>query len=139
MEEATSVTENIYQVQGAYLMTAHHFQDLSPAKEPIITLVIWAPSIGALKRAFAFDVDNDDDAVGEPPQELLLAPGATTWRSILDIAKAQGIRLLESASYRIMTDGAFVHRQLESRNYRVYFRSRHDNPGESPYAIAIGA
>ena len=138
-ENVAPVTADIYQSGAAYLMTAPYFKDISPSEEPVITLVIWAPSVGALKRAFDFGLEEDDGVVGEPPQEMLLAPNANTWVTIREAGNNQGIKFLESASYRIMTDGAFIHRELESRNYRAYFRSRHNKPNERPYAIAVGA
>lgn len=136
-EQATPVTENIYQVGAAYLLTVPYFKDFTPSEEPVITLVIWALSVGALKRAFNFDIEEDDGVSGEPPQEMLLAPGATTWETIRDAGEVQCIQFTDSASYRIATDGASIHRQLGSRSYSAYFRSRHDTHTECSYVIAV--
>lgn len=138
-ETPIKITKNIYQSGPAYLVTANHFRDLSPSEEPIISLVVWAPSPNALRRAFDQNIEEDDGVLGIPPEEMLLAQRANTWESIQTAAKQLGIKFLESASYRITTDGAFIHKQLESRTYRVYFRSRHINPNEHPYAIVVSA
>jgi hypothetical protein len=138
-QKPEAVTESILRLGPAYLFTIPDFVDLSPSNEPIISLVIWAPSVGAVKRAFERAIEEDDASVAEPPQEMLLVPNANTWAKILAEGKSQNIKFLESGSYRIMTDGAFIHKQLESRHYRAYFRSPTIDANELPYAIAVSA
>lgn len=60
------VTDRIYQAGPAFLMTSNTLKDFSPSDEPIITLIIWAPSAGALKRAFNGDIESDDGISGIP-------------------------------------------------------------------------
>jgi len=138
-EMPVKVTDRIYQAGPAFLMTSNTLKDFSPSDEPIITLIIWAPSAGALKRAFNGDIESDDGISGIPPNEMLISPTANTWGTIKEQAKELGIKFLESASYRIMTDGAFIQKQLQSRTYRAYFRSRNTKFNEHPYVIAVTA
>jgi hypothetical protein len=133
------IFEGIYQYGPAYLRTVPYIRDLTPSSEPIITLIVWAASKGALERALFMNLEADDQATGVPPQELLLSPNATTWATIIANGKAKGFSFMESAEYRIAKDGAFIQRKLQSRHYRAYFRSRHDQQDEQPYAIAVSA
>ena len=42
------------------------------------------------------------------------------------------------ASYRIATDGAFIHKVIEGNGFKFYFRDKEERPDEKPYAIAYG-
>ena len=48
-------------------------------------------------------------------------------------------RILECASYRVMSDGAFVHKTLEGRRATYYFRSAEITESELPYAILLSS
>jgi hypothetical protein len=133
------ISEGIYEYGPAYVRAVPYFRDLTPSPEPIITLIVWAASRGALERALCMNLEADDQATGVPPRELLLSPDSTTWAAIIANGRSKGLTFMESAEYRIANDGAFIHRKLESRHYRAYFRSRHDLPNEQPYAIAVSA
>lgn len=43
---------------------------------------------------------------------------------------------METASYRIASDGAFIHRAVRNQRYGYFFRERAGN-GERPYAAEI--
>jgi hypothetical protein len=138
-EMTTEIDDGIYKIGDAYLFTVPHHQDISPSQEPVISQVIWSPSLGSLKRAYSHNLESDDGAAGEPPLEMRLKQDAVTYQTILAELKAQNLKYMESATYRIMTDGKFVHKQIESKYYHAYFRSRHVEPEEKPYAIAVSA
>ncbi|BDB19898.1 hypothetical protein cym2001_32630 [Pseudomonas sp. CYM-20-01] len=96
----------------------------------------WASSEAAFRRAYYRDVENDDLAVCQPPAELLPAGAGATYRQIKEALGALGSdRLMEYASYRVMSDGAFVHKGLESASAVYYFRSHDIAHDEMPYAI----
>jgi hypothetical protein len=136
-ETPTKVSGNLYQVGGAFVFTVGRYGDFSLAGEPIISMVIWAPSQGSVLRAFEMNIEADDGKEGVIPLDMRLADNAITFESIRSAGKFQGFDFMESASYRVLVDGAFIHRQLQSKTYRAYFRSRHNRLKEKPYAIAI--
>jgi hypothetical protein len=87
------------------------------------------------------DIEADDaaerpDVEPAPPPELLLAGGDPTYGAILAEVKTQRYgRYLESASYRVAKDGAFVHRSISVAPFAFFFRSREDDDSDPCYAI----
>ena len=104
-----------------------------------ISLLAWAESDGAALQAFNFLIEEDKvrQAVS-PPAEFLITLEATTYASIMKAAKERGlIAVMEHASYRIASDGRFVHKVIQGGGYHFYFRSRRHSNGERPYCIAL--
>lgn len=67
---------------------------------------------------------------------LCRSKAGATYRQIKEALGALGSdRLMEYASYRVMSDGAFVHKGLESASAVYYFRSHDIADDEMPYAI----
>lgn len=96
----------------------------------------WACSEPAFRRAYYRDVENDDMTVCQPPPELLPVGAGVTYSQIKNaISSAGSDKLMEYASYRVMSDGAFVHKGLESSLAVYYFRLHDIVDDELPYAI----
>lgn len=103
---------------------------------PRVISMFWACSERAFRRAYFKEVEGDDLVICNPPNELLPPKSEPTYRQILDGLKASGAKgLMEYASYRVMSDGAFVHRSIESGSAAYYFRSPDFDDNELPYAI----
>lgn len=101
-----------------------------------IISIFWACSEKAFRRAYFKEVEGDDMVICNPPNELLPHKCEPTYLQILDNLRVSGARgLTEYASYRVMSDGAFVHRAIESDLAAYYFRSPKSIDGELPYAI----
>lgn len=56
--------------------------------------------------------------------------GRFSWR----LSERYG-NFLESATYRVAKDGAFVHRNISAAPYTFFFRSRKDDDDDRCYAI----
>lgn len=102
--------------------------------------VLWAPNDGAARRAVLMEIEadlqRDESIAGSPPPEMLLPSGATTYGAILEEVKSgRHGRYLEGASFRIGSDGAFVHRSISVSPLTFFFRSREDDDHDRCYAI----
>ncbi len=90
-----------------------------------LTEVMWAQSDGAAKRAFLFEIENDEINEQIPPLEMQLEESIYRYSDILkSIRTGKYGTHIESASYRIAIDGHFNHRVLSLNDYDFYFRSR---------------
>lgn len=94
------------------------------------------PAEPAFRRAYYRDVENDDMAVCRPPPELLPVGAGGTYSQIKNALSSLGSdKFMECASYRVMSDGAFVYKGLESSLAVYYFRLHDIVNDELPYAI----
>ena len=102
---------------------------------PFISALVRAPDISAARRAVLLEVEGDRGcALAALPEEL--AAGRLTYRGLLERLTQSGEGAREFASYRAASDGAFVHRVVESGNLSFYFRDV-GNPDEIAYAILL--
>jgi hypothetical protein len=103
--------------------------------------LLWAPNDGAARRAALMDIEADSPGIRPvaeslPPRELLPSSGSTKYGAILgELRAASSRRYLETASYRVATDGAFIHRTISSVPYTFFFRNRKDDDSDPCYAI----
>jgi hypothetical protein len=143
-EQPVRVDDVLYYLAPTqYLICPPHNEQLAtiPGVAGFLGSLLWAPNDGAARRAALMDVEAD--AVEKrprveppPPPELLLSPDATAYGVILARAKSgRHGRHLESASYRIGRDGAFVHRSISVGPTTFFFRSRKDDDSDPCYAI----
>lgn len=133
-EQALSlIDEGVYKVsETQYCLADAHIE--RGQKRLVLVSCVWAISEAAFRRAYFFDIETDDLALGAPPVELLPNDAATTYGQIKRALAAVG-RVMEHASYRVMSDRAFIHRSLENADATYHFRSRDDGDDEPPYAI----
>lgn len=95
----------------------------------------WAASDGAALRAAETQIESDDGAIAEVPTELLPNGANGGYLSVLSAVRtANPSGVIESASYRIMSDGAFIHRQIATRDAKYFFR-QFEGDLEKPYAV----
>ncbi len=104
---------------------------------PYITGIVWAVTEGAVRRATLLQTESDkspDDAVA--PNEFLPEQGNCSYMQILSALKSSKRKVCqETTVYRIALDGAFVHRLIETEDFKFYFRGQADDPSEFPYAV----
>ena len=102
-----------------------------------VVSLLWAVDDGAARRAYLAEVESDDGKERSVPQALLPLHSNGTYDSILKLARYNSASgALESASYRIMSDGAFIHRCIET-NERAYYFRKTESPSDSPYAVLV--
>jgi hypothetical protein len=105
---------------------------------PFVTMVAWAESKGAIRRALLLEIEEDAiDRDATLPLELMPASGASSYGQILTEARHKRRSVREYASYRIATDGAFIDRAIECGQFVYCFRSRESDDSERPYAIKV--
>lgn len=103
---------------------------------PFVTMLFWATSHGAARRAALNQVDADDGATGAPPAVLCPTTDLPTYRALLEAARSHGKRrIIERATYA--ADGRFVHKLIDFLESQFYFRKVEIDPGEMPYVIAF--
>lgn len=135
LEGGIALEDGVYKISDSkYLLADIFFED---GKEKIKLLsIFWACSEPAFRRAYFRDVENDDMAKCLPPVELLPSGSGMSYGSIRKVLSSlESDQFLEYASYRVMSDGAFVHKSLEGRKAIYYFRSSDIIEDELPYAI----
>lgn len=106
-------------------------------RAPYVTLAIWAETDGAALRAADGQMEADTvSAPDTPPPSILLPAGALPgYSSILAGLRLRGDDVLETAEYRIATDGAFLHKVVRAGREAFYFGSDEILPSEKPFAI----
>lgn len=119
-----------------YLICVPHGRDLRRVEgKRFITTLMWAESDGAARRAQLLDIEADEPKIVRPPDALLSLGGAASYGAIVDYLRKSAVRFQESASYRVGSDGAFVHRNILAPPYSFHFRGRDDIDKEDCYAI----
>lgn len=132
---AVPLSEDLYQVgSSAYCIVDD--PDVGHDHLTVISL-LWACSENAARRAYFNDIEADDLAKCPPPDHVF--PGVANGGGYADILHGLvelGVNgLMEHASYRIMTDGQFVHKSIEFDKAIYYFRSPDVADANPPYAI----
>jgi hypothetical protein len=84
------------------------------------------------------DIESDDGETMDVPAEFLPSGGTVTatYGEILRGLKNDKPRICqETASYRIASDGRFIHRRIETECFEFLFRNPEHDDSEPPYAI----
>jgi hypothetical protein len=114
----------------------HNEQFDRTEKAPFVTILLWAETDGAARRAKLMDVEADEKGHVAPPAELLLPGQSVAYGDIVkELRRGQHGTYQETASYRIAKDGAFVDRNIATPVLTFHFRKREDDPTDPCYAI----
>ncbi|WP_255990718.1 hypothetical protein [Chitinolyticbacter albus] len=97
--------------------------------------MLWAVSTGAALRAWFSEVEADDGATALYVVSPQLTFKPVTYSAILSYLKISDCPYVESASYRIMSDGKFVHKLIETKGTTYFFRDQEITDLEAAYAI----
>lgn len=119
--------------EGVFAILADS-EDENDAATTRIHAILWAASRGAAMRVWHSRIEADDLQLAIPPH-YVLPNGARSYGELTRNLKESEISFLESASYRIMVDGAFIHKKISSRGVTYYFRAVTENADEVPYAV----
>ena len=137
--DLTELEEDFYQIsKHQYCLSApYNSRSLEVAPGgPFITAFLWACSEGSARRVYLNKIELDDTVNLSPPPEILPRPDQKTYKEILTGLKELRCKsVLEHASYRIVSDGAFIHRIIESEIASYFFRKPEYDDSEVPYAI----
>jgi hypothetical protein len=137
--DMVEIKKDFYKLSdNQYCMTAPYSSsslEVAPGG-PFITAFLWACSEGAARRAYFYEIEADDKSILWPPDDILPFADNGTYGEILKGLKQFGGRsVLEHARYRIMSDGAFVDKVIESALASYFFRKADYDNNETPYAI----
>src|SRR3569623_178638 len=104
---------------------------------PFVSSLLWACDKGAALRAYSLAIE--EDSMRNPtaiPADLLPEGSDSTYGAILKALKRGNPKVcMETACFRVTTDGAFVHRMIDTERYVYYFRNFKHYESELPYAI----
>lgn len=127
----------LYRVGGGmYIYLTNFVGGKSIDEGPFLFGIFCAPDDSALMRATAMKVEGDLGAFLTPPPGFLPDDLPKVYGAILNWIKEMRPNVCqESASYRIASDGIFVHRTIETEKYTFYFRGENHDDHEPPYAI----
>lgn len=102
---------------------------------PYIAGVLWAADLSSALRVVNFDIERDAGVEGEVPEVFLPGEYMMAYEDVVEFLNmAESGGCLESATYRIATDGAFVYRSIESVGYAFYFR-KPNGDRDMPFAV----
>ncbi|WP_137936090.1 hypothetical protein [Chitinivorax sp. B] len=108
---------------------------VSNPQAPFIAGILWACEPGAALRAITMEIEEDKGSVVPIPISFLPNSCLPTYGAIRDtLMEIMPNGCIEAGSYRIASDGAFVHRKLDSREYTFFFRNPKGGESEEPYA-----
>lgn len=133
------LSPSTYKISHGIYLSLSPFRHGSLEKDttgPFVMGIVWAASDGALRRALIMEIESDDGAISDVPRDFLPASGASSYGKILHELKVSKPRTcLETAAYRIATDGRFIHRIIETERFAFYFRNSKNDDSEEPYVI----
>ncbi|HET8797754.1 MAG TPA: hypothetical protein VFO89_08705 [Thermoanaerobaculia bacterium] len=117
-------TDTIFSLgPNAFVVAQRHNAALEDGGGPYVTLLVWAPSLGSVRRVIDLEIEADEGEVLHPPVEMLPRGSRPAYASVLDAALREFPgNVLEHASYRIAGDGAFVCRSVSAGPFQLYFR-----------------
>ncbi|KMT52739.1 hypothetical protein [Pseudomonas fildesensis] len=136
-EGGIALEDGVYKISDSkYFLADSVFEE---GKERIkLGSLFWASSEPAFRRAYFREIESDDMAECFPPVELLPSEAGMSYGSIRGALRSLDPQhFLEYASYRVISDGAFVHKSLEGQRAIYYFRSPEIIESELPYAILL--
>lgn len=137
IEESNFVSSNIYKYKDNFYFIVSNFIEEKNAygDDFYIRSYFWAESDFAARRAFSDDIENFSKSSNDLNKILISNLSDFRYSEILKwIKKSLKISFTESASYRI-SDGAFVHKKIETKMHTFYFLNRDVSDEERPYAI----
>jgi hypothetical protein len=127
--------QSLYRIGGGIYLYLTKFGG-GGTEGPFLSGIFCAPDDRAMMRATAMNVEEDTGSLLTPPAGFLPAEVPLEYGTILNWLKDMRPKVCqESASYRIASDGLFVHRTIETEKYTFYFRGANDDGYEPPYAI----
>jgi hypothetical protein len=112
-------------------------RDLSESgSDRFITSLLWAGTDDAARRAALLELEADEVTEDSPPPDLLPPRRPVTYGEIVrELKNVQQAEFGETASYRVGSDGASIHRSIVTNSRSFHFRKAEHDDSESCYAI----
>jgi hypothetical protein len=134
------IAPNIYKVADGIYLSASPYSDAAFSKAPkgpFAVGILLAETDGAALRALTMAIERDEHLCSSPISvKPLLGSDLQTFEQIQSWLRAcNASPPMESAVYRIASDGAFVCRKLETAQFCFFFRSNLDDSKEPPFAV----
>jgi hypothetical protein len=118
-----------------FLLLTKYGTNLSVLPEPVIHSVAWAVSVGALRRVVHMEVESDEGIIASPPSSLVFGGSPAYGQIQRECQVRWPSSNLETASYRIASDGKFVCRYIETPAASFHFRSPIYDNNEFPFLV----
>ena len=139
IEGVMPIADNLYCIgPEAYIFAHNDILRETKKRGPYMTILLWADSDGAAKRAMLMDIESDKGSTGLlPPPEMLYAKNCITYGELKNHLKKIGILTpyIQTAGYRIARDGAFVASSVSPNNWEFMYRNLKVKPSDTPFAI----
>ena len=137
IDPAAYLGKSVYRLGGGIYFYLTEFGIPEVVSEgPYLSGVLCAPDDGAVMRATARHIEGDTGVTLTPPTGFLPSEPVLEYGGILNWLRSMQPNVCqETASYRISSDGLFVHRTIETERYTFYFRGADNDSRERPYAI----
>lgn len=131
------ISEGLYRFKPNWYLSAVPYDKYLESDSEHITQMIWAQTDGAAKRIWDMCIESDEVSEARCPSLFSLGLSLPNYSNLLTVLteKYPG-QTMESASYRIATDGKFVKKTIGANNYEFYFRCIEENPFELPFAAS---
>jgi hypothetical protein len=129
--EAILVGDGIYRIAPSlFVFTVEYNKDLmEDSDSPYVTILIFAPSLGAVERSLNGSLSLDT----HEPLDLAQLPsiGITDWsyKGLSDMKNT-----FESARYNVIT-GEFIETSLKWKDFEFCFRENNLGVGSKPYVV----
>ncbi|WP_426212033.1 hypothetical protein [Massilia sp. TWP1-3-3] len=137
IDAAAFLGKSLYRIGGGiYLYLTKFGGGGANTEGPFLSGIFFAPDDCAMMRVAAMNIEEDSGSLLTSPAGFLPDEVLPEYGPILNWLKDMRPNVCqESASYRIASDGLFVHRTIETERYTFYFRGATDDDHEPPYAI----
>src|ERR1022692_2033318 len=118
-----------------FLGLAKYDANLSVLSEREASHIIWSASLGAVQRVRNFEIEADELISAIPPVELTFGIPLDYERLLSHCKEVWPSSTLETASYRIASDGKFICRNIQTPVFSFHFRSHEHDLTEAPFVI----
>lgn len=127
-----------YSINDSVYIQASQFYGndfLNTTNAPFVTAILYTSGYGSACRIVHADIERDDSLYISMPYSLWPQNFEFTYKGAINFFKFEGLSTLESASYRIATDGAFIYKTIENKKYKLFFRSSDIEATEVPFGM----
>ncbi len=100
-----------------YLQASQFYKNdfINTTNAPFVTAILYTGGHGSACRIVHANIENDDSSYISIADSLWDKNFELNYRGALDFFKFKNIPSIESASYRIATDGAFICKTIENK------------------------
>lgn len=108
---------------------------LNTSNAPFSSAFLYAGGKGSASRIIHRNIEADDGLSIKPYPSIWPENYQFTYKGSKDFFNSKGLTSMETASYRIATDGKFIFKSVENERYKLYFRSNEIADNEVPFGL----